>query len=546
YLTVWMWLVLVTGAAWMTCGWLSSGWMVRSERGGFAMPGSRRACITIACVLLPIGFLHEENAWWALACSWFVLAAGAFTVSRWIGRPLSTVPSIAYLLISTLVVLLIPLVGDPAYANPAMIGGFAASCWLVLVVVISGSWFVCGWNCSGPRDHAAAGPCGSDQTPGWLAVLRMPSLVMGSVLLPAAFVHGESETWTIACAWFGLCTAAFAVRATVRQPLVSLAVFGYLVITTVLVLSLPFTDDPSSRGVQVVGGLVLSWWMLLTGVIGISWLLCGWRCFGQRETDVAELAWVGDMRSLCLVIGCVVLPLVFLHADATREGVMAGWFGLTLVSFGISRLVRHRYVSVPSAVYLGLVTLLWLASFLIPGWMGRRDTAPLFLHPGLIWAVVITGSWCVYARAVRRSEHRVIRESGIGAWWIAGVLLLISTTFEVARFAGAVTDDPTAREGSVSVWWAIVAVGLLGGGFARAIAPLRYAGIGLLLIATGKVLTYDLAELSPAVRVGSFIGCGLVLLGVAAWYLRSGAKKQENGVEEHVLPADEPESEFEG
>ncbi len=207
---------------------------------------------------------------------------------------------------------------------------------------------------------------------------------------------------------------------------------------------------------------------------------------------------------------------------------MAGWFGLTLVSFAASRSIRHAWGVAPSVVYLLLVTLAWVGSFLVPGWMGGRGPVPLFVHPGLIWSVVIAGSWGVHARVVRGSRARAIRESAVFAWWIGGVMLLISTTLEVARFAGTVTDDPTARAGSVSIWWAVVAVGLLAGGFARSVALLRYAGIGLLLIATGKVLTYDLAELSPAVRVGSFIGCGLVLLGVAAGYLRVGSKRLEN------------------
>lgn len=543
FVSPWMVLMLMTAGAWMTCGWLSSGWMVDSERTGLTIRRSRLVCVTVACVLLPIAFLHERTAEWAMACSWFGLAAGAYAVSWWLRRSIAAVPVAAYLALGTLMTLVLPSLDDPAYANVAPLGGLMLSWWMVMVGVAGAAWIGYGWVRFAMRDRVEG------DAAGWLRDLRVLSIVIGCVLLPVMFVHGDSARWAIAMSWFGLAFGAFVVSGFIKVPLASLPVLGYLVLTTLLTLSLPSMGDPSYTNGQPMGVLVLSWWMIMTGVVGVSWLVCGWRCF--RPIDAANdeagpHAWLKDVRSLCLVVGCVVLPVMFLHENATREGVMGGWFGLTLAGFGASRLVRHSWASAPSAVYLGLVTVLWVASFLVPGWMDGRDSVPVFLHPGLIWSFVIAASWGVYAWIARGSAVQTIKDSSVVAWWVGGVMLLISTTLEVARFAGTVTDDPTAQAGSVSIWWAVVAVGLLAGGFARAIAPLRYAGIGLLLVATGKVLTYDLAELSPAVRVGSFIGCGLVLLCVAAWYLRVGAKKLENKDETPIGAEDAPSEDLPG
>jgi uncharacterized membrane protein len=147
------------------------------------------------------------------------------------------------------------------------------------------------------------------------------------------------------------------------------------------------------------------------------------------------------------------------------------------------------------------------------------------MFPGLLWSLPITALWIACGFAGRRWIP-ARQERSVAAGIVVGlIVLLVATTFEVARVAGTLTSDATIRSGSVSIWWALVATGLLLFGFVRRRAEARYAGIALLLAATGKVLTWDLSQVSPAVRVGCFIALGLVLLGVAAQYLRaSGAR----------------------
>jgi uncharacterized membrane protein len=61
---------------------------------------------------------------------------------------------------------------------------------------------------------------------------------------------------------------------------------------------------------------------------------------------------------------------------------------------------------------------------------------------------------------------------------------------------------------------------LLGVGFWRRSAYLRWQALLLLAVAIGKVFLVDVSELSQGYRILSFIGLGALLLGVSFVYQR--------------------------
>src|SRR5690606_33047619 len=93
-----------------------------------------------------------------------------------------------------------------------------------------------------------------------------------------------------------------------------------------------------------------------------------------------------------------------------------------------------------------------------------------------------------------------------------------------ARLGGLISADPAARGAAVSVWWGLFAAGLLGFGFRATVPPVRHTGLGLLLAATGKAAVFDLASAPQEWRVASFIGLGLLMLGVAVVYSKVSAR----------------------
>lgn len=104
------------------------------------------------------------------------------------------------------------------------------------------------------------------------------------------------------------------------------------------------------------------------------------------------------------------------------------------------------------------------------------------------------------------------------------VLLLTYISLEVRRaFHGPVLSGGGAGDGELyaySAAWLVFAGVLLALGFIRRQALLRYAGLAMLLIVSLKVFLIDMGDLTGLYRVASFLGLGLVLIGIGYIYQR--------------------------
>jgi uncharacterized membrane protein len=155
-----------------------------------------------------------------------------------------------------------------------------------------------------------------------------------------------------------------------------------------------------------------------------------------------------------------------------------------------------------------------------------ESRAGVLAHPGLWSSAVIAVSalgmrwWLGSARNPSRPTV-----PGTLGLIVPGIvtLLLVSTSFEVARAAGVLASDPTVRRAAVSIWWGLVSVGLIVAGFAARRPLARHSGLALLVLATGKACVFDLAEVPQTWRIASFVGLGLLMLGVAVGYARAAA-----------------------
>jgi uncharacterized membrane protein len=77
-----------------------------------------------------------------------------------------------------------------------------------------------------------------------------------------------------------------------------------------------------------------------------------------------------------------------------------------------------------------------------------------------------------------------------------------------------------ARDLTMSLAWALYALGLLALGMKRSNAGLRWASLGLVLATVGKVFLYDLAHLGDLYRVASLVGLALSLILISIAYQR--------------------------
>ncbi|MCC7170802.1 MAG: DUF2339 domain-containing protein, partial [Planctomycetes bacterium] len=72
----------------------------------------------------------------------------------------------------------------------------------------------------------------------------------------------------------------------------------------------------------------------------------------------------------------------------------------------------------------------------------------------------------------------------------------------------------------ISISWALYAAVLIGIGFRRALADLRWAGLAAFALTLGKVFVVDMAGLDAAYRIGSFLALGVLLVAASALYQR--------------------------
>jgi len=125
--------------------------------------------------------------------------------------------------------------------------------------------------------------------------------------------------------------------------------------------------------------------------------------------------------------------------------------------------------------------------------------------------------------ALRVSGHRPVWfVRGLGA--LAGVSWLMWTTAQIRRFTqGDVIAMPAVPWGNgelyaVSAVWLVTGIALLGAGMKTGRRDLRLASAGLITLTTLKVFLIDMAALDGALRAGSFIGLGIVLIGIGRLY----------------------------
>ena len=109
---------------------------------------------------------------------------------------------------------------------------------------------------------------------------------------------------------------------------------------------------------------------------------------------------------------------------------------------------------------------------------------------------------------------------GATALLMIGVCLDIGTYWS-AQVRLARTDRVIDEQFSYSAWTMIFGAVLLATGFRKKATVLRWQGLVLLALSIAKVFLVDLRELSQGYRIVSFLGLGILLVGVSFIYQRN-------------------------
>jgi uncharacterized membrane protein len=206
----------------------------------------------------------------------------------------------------------------------------------------------------------------------------------------------------------------------------------------------------------------------------------------HRLTEGAALLWVATRvksRLLrALAVGCLALGLVALltvNPTASPTPIFNQRFGTYCVA---------------------------IAVFAFVAWVATEVRALEGTEKALVWPAIAAGAALM-----------------VNALILLAVSLEIDWFWSSRKFAGdwrAYAQQEMYAEFSYSAWFMLFGAILLGLGFWRRSAFLRWQGLVLLAASVGKVFLVDMSALSQGYRILSFLGLGALLLAVSFVYQR--------------------------
>ena len=152
---------------------------------------------------------------------------------------------------------------------------------------------------------------------------------------------------------------------------------------------------------------------------------------------------------------------------------------------------------------------------MVGNWPLFNALAPAYLLPGVLLAFI---GYVLRNHATWMLWRVIWPPATLG-------LVLVWLSLEIRRFFHApdnlhATFMTTAENYSYSAVWLLLALALLAAGIAVRAAQLRYASLAVLVLVVLKVFLIDLSDLEGLLRVASFLGLGLCLVGIGFVYQR--------------------------
>ena len=262
---------------------------------------------------------------------------------------------------------------------------------------------------------------------------------------------------------------------------------------------------------------------------------------------------IGGLRASSPVLdslhlaAAVVFLTIALPMKAKGRWLTVGWLveGAALLWVSIRAKSALLRVLALGCLVLGLVALVVVNP--------TASATPIFNQRFGAWCVAIAVFVFVAFLAYRAATDQSSGQSpeSVQAWQTlatiaalaVNALILIAVSLEIDSFwslresnvqwASQYELHKMYAQFSYSAWFMLFGAILLAAGFARRSAFLRWQGLILLAVSVGKVFLVDMSELSQGYRILSFLGLGVLLLGVSFVYQRDwlnlrGAQHAEN------------------
>ena len=312
-----------------------------------------------------------------------------------------------------------------------------------------------------------------------------------------------------------------------QRPLPALRALAAVV--TALVLA-RIAREPRIVGADVGTAPIFNWLLYGYGLPAAAFWLAGWRL--RRRADDAP-ARIVDLAAILFTLLLAFLEIrhfmtggdVYRHASGLAEVALHVWVWLAL-AIGLERL-RLRTGSMVHNIGALALAALALAGIVLglglienPIVTGEPVGGP-FLNLILLGygvPALLAGVLALVSRGTRPRPY------GTTAAAAAVVLALAYLTLQVRRLyhgpilsEGATSD---AEQYTYSAVWLAFGVVLLAAGIRLRSRPLRFASAAVTILTVLKVFLVDMSDLTGIYQALSFIGLGIVLLGIGWFYQR--------------------------
>ena len=453
-----------------------------------------------------LGLVGLAILWQVLAVRWARAGSGVSRTTRNVEWGLAALPFAAFL----------PLLPHSQLASPLLNTGLALGLGVLAALsarrIHSGRLFAAGIGATALTQSAVAlwseslSPVDPSSTGGGAGHLPVLGVLLGTALLMLfwpSFTDGSKTSntrWPLA-AW----------RAAALSPVL----FAPIVLE-VFSSAFPDLDAPALPLVALAAASV------------IALRRSSDRCAEEHRTSVQ--AWFGG-AALTLLATAIPLQL-------DREWITVGW---ALLAFGLVLLWKRVDHAGLKLVALGLGLAVAIRLLVNPEVLGYHEPRAPFGLPVIGWLLytylVPAAALLLGARILERHEVPRIRTwepfATPARAWVAAILggLAVAISFawiNLTIFDAFADGDRLqidlgrmpARDLTLSVAWALFAIGLLVAGVARQSKVLRWSSLAMLFATIVKVFLYDLGELEDLYRVASLVGLAFSLLAVSVLYQR--------------------------
>lgn len=353
------------------------------------------------------------------------------------------------------------------------------------------------------------------------------AFIGAAIALVLALMMGFTPGWTTVLLGVAIALPAFATRFRAYP------ILGWLSAGMAVFVLLRFAIDPTIVGARNLATTpFLNWLLPGYGVPALGAAFAAWqlhRTTGGRPRLIMEAA-----AAFFALIGAAMLVRHAMHGGVIDDSALtlseqSIYTLIALAGSGIligldqrspSPVLRlgSMAIGVLSAAMIVLAHFLGLNPFFTDESTGTIPVLNLLLL-GYLMPAAAAGGLALFARRTRPR------------WYVAMLALLAAllafayATLSLRRlfhgeFIGNWRDFSQVETYSYSALWLALGVALLVAGMLMKSQILRLASGALIVIAVAKVFLFDMSELEGVLRALSFIGLGIVLIGIGLFYQR--------------------------